>query len=220
MVKESKAESVLSGIPVWTLFSLVSVLVLAVTKFDALSLFQTAALLLNSFVRLLYPSSYVPAQQSKPDILHSPIFARTLATFAEFAHFLTLGEATDCYEAALYMAIFGETLCWMHLLLQSELLGFLEDFNWAVLHLYTCYMSFHQSPYFVLGLAGPYFLYLGFIHFPDTLKRVWHRPMSLPFKIVTGPIDAHTKNWVTTSMLYQPLCYAVFRYVADNKEQE
>jgi hypothetical protein len=41
--------------------------------------------LLNTTVRLFYPSSYCPASQSKAGWLFSPITARCLATVAEFS---------------------------------------------------------------------------------------------------------------------------------------
>ena len=54
---------------------------------DHTMLFFGAFVSINTLVRLLFPSSYMPATQAAPGFLYSPILARTLATIGEFAFY-------------------------------------------------------------------------------------------------------------------------------------
>ena len=47
----------------------------------------TVFVILNSYIRIVYPSCYIPHTQVKPGFIYSPIAARILATVAEIGYF-------------------------------------------------------------------------------------------------------------------------------------
>eukprot|EP00511_Aplanochytrium_stocchinoi_P007056 CAMPEP_0204834274 /NCGR_PEP_ID=MMETSP1346-20131115/19372_1 /ASSEMBLY_ACC=CAM_ASM_000771 /TAXON_ID=215587 /ORGANISM="Aplanochytrium stocchinoi, Strain GSBS06" /LENGTH=217 /DNA_ID=CAMNT_0051967487 /DNA_START=107 /DNA_END=757 /DNA_ORIENTATION=+ len=184
------------SILIWALTAFVCTLVIGVTDFlSATSLALTAGMLSNSVVRIASPSSYVPARQIREGFIYGPVFARILATMAEFTFYYTEGVASGGLSVILPLTIFGESMCWLHLLLQSELLGFIEDCTWATVHGYAIYCSFAFNRPLAIGLGVPYMSYTLLKHLPDTFRRVLHTPLTHPFSISVGPLDPHSVTW-------------------------
>ena len=186
------------------------------TKYnDNLELFCSAAVGLNSLIRMLYPSCYVPAAQAKPGLLHNPIFARVLATVAEFIFynfetvFLLGPDQYWEYPYTGYITLLGESLCWLHLYYQSELLGWLEDSTWTMLQIVFFCSSDRLEKYYV---CLPFVAYMILFHLPNMYTR-WKN--DFPFlhqfngvKILQQ--DSDTKQWMTMSLLLKPLVFAIF----------
>ena len=103
----------------------------------------------------------------------------------------------------------GETLCWSHVLLQSELLGWVEDSTWTTLQVVATAMGTGRVRF---ALCAPFALYMVAFHLPRMVKRI-ERPWMLGW---TGsPLrqpDADTVAWVVPSLIAKPLAYAVFLY--------
>ena len=105
------------------------------------------------------------------------------------------------------LTLVGETLCWMHLALQSELLGWVEDCTWTLLQLYVTIFSPMPLRYVV---AAPFVIYMVAVHLPRMLKRL-ERPW---FRRWTGSklaaSDDDTIAWVVPSLLCKAVCFALF----------
>ena len=93
---------------------------------------------IHPFVRLYWPSQYVPARHSSDTFLGHPCFARLLATFAEpifyWAEAACLGVPFWSGSMGV-VTLIGESISWVHLLCQSELIGVIEDSTWMFLQL-------------------------------------------------------------------------------------
>ena len=98
----------------------------------------------NTFIRIIWPCSYCPATQVKPGFIYSPIFARMLATVAEFGFYYAEAKCMRLkfFWAPLgFLTCSGETLCWLHIIFQSELIAWMEDFNWTILQTFVLISS-------------------------------------------------------------------------------
>ena len=187
-----------------------------VTKYDdTLELFCSVVVGLNSLIRMLYPSCYVPAAQAKPGLLHNPLFARALATVAEiifynFATVFLLGANQYwTYPYTGYITLFGETLCWLHIYYQSELLGWLEDSTWTFLQiLFFCCSEKFERYYVCL----PFIVYMVAYHLPRMYAR-WKNDFPFVHKFNGIKIlkqDSDTEHWMTMSLVLKPIVFAIF----------
>ena len=193
-----------------------------------------SAIIANSMLRICLPSSYCPRSQALPGLLPSPLMARVLATLAEYAFYraeaLALGmpfwSADEPMPSVLgsltglsvlgSLTGLGEVLCWCHLLLQSELLGCLEDGVWT---LYQATVLLRSSRALKWVVALPYCLNAPH-HLYRQLSRVerpllgaavyWRAPVGLGI----AP-DEGVKAWATPSLLAKPVTYALLRLAAN-----
>ena len=168
--------------------------------------------LINSVVRLLFPSRYVPAAQTQSGFLKGPIFARVLATLAEISFYFL--EAS-CFVIPLhgpfaFLVLLGEVFCWLHVLLQSEGLGWCEDVLWTMLQLYVLYFV-TRNKRLCFFICVPFVIYMMVVHLPRMLKRVnspyinaWTGSQVIP------DMDEDTRTWTITSLIFQPIVCAVF----------
>lgn len=157
--------------------------------------------------RTIYPASYVPAAQTKKGFLYNPIMARLLATFAEYEFYKTEGELFDVpywYR----ITIFGETLSWLHLIFQSELLGLVEDSTWWL-------FQTNALVYSTMPMDGKLFLLIYCVvvvrgHLPALVKRIKWPYFSLLTAIPVRDIDRYSRYWITTSVI---LKFTMYRYL-------
>ena len=175
-------------------------------------------IILNSLIRLIYPSSYCPRTQITHSILGSPLTARTLATFAELAFYYIEAQTLQLpfWNSPLGdLTTLGEVLCWAHVLLQAELLGCIEDTIWTIYQIYA-FLNSHVMLKYIVCL--PYVLnatigghlkrqysrvdrtaLLGTAPYWRTPKRVGHSP------------DEGQRSWAAPSLLAKPVTYALLR---------
>ena len=128
-------------------------------------------LIINTMVRLFMPSQYAPPRQTYSHFFSSPYFARTLATIAEplFLEVLAACIGLEFWGAPMgYLTILGECICWSCLLLQSKILGELEDACWMLIQMYGA--VYGKGP-FVWLICRPFGAYLLFYHLPRMLRR-------------------------------------------------
>ena len=100
-------------------------------------LISFALILANCLIRSKCPSQYVPLQRTCSVFWGSPYFARTLATFAEFAFYrqvaITLGLSHMWWFGSLLAIwVVGELLSWIGLVLQNRIANATEDVVWCV----------------------------------------------------------------------------------------
>ena len=181
-----------------------------------------AAIALNTIVRVAYPSQYCPASQAGTSLLYSPVLARTLATVAEFVFY----EAEARVLGLVFwggplgiMTMAGEALCWGHVLLQSEILGFVEDCTWTLLQLVAVLTSASPLRFVV---AAPFCVYMLFRHLPRMAKRLapsrsgssgwYHWGVRAPLRVP----DSDTLAWTVPSLLAKPVTYALLRAADDD----
>ena len=182
------------------------------------ALAMSGSICLNSVVRLCWPSSYCPRRQAHPGLLASPLVARTLATVAELAFYAEEARALGLpFWPAAPLAVLtylGEALCWGHVLLQSELLGCLEDTTWTGYQL-VALLSSTNPLRFVVCL--PYVLNAtGGGHLRRQFSRVrapyfGEKPFWQCDPAVGVPPDAGVLAWSVPSLLVKPVTYALLR---------
>ena len=155
-------------------------------------------------LRTMYPASYVPAVQIKNGLLYSPIMARLIATFAEYEFYKTEGELFDVPNWYI-ITIVGETLSWMHLIFQSEILGLVEDSLWWVFQVNA--LMFSKMPLNGKGLLLLYCIVVGGGHLPSIAKRIKRPYLSLLTSIPVHDIDRYSRLWITTSVVLKYIMY-------------
>jgi hypothetical protein len=185
----------------------------------ASSLFQlrtTALVLLNVWVRLVWPSCYYPATASVRHPVASPITARCIAFLAEFHFYETVaswygldfwGQSTHLWAVVLL----GELISTLGVLLQSELVLFCEDCIWCLHAVVMAYFA---------PLSIPLFLWAGglsLVHLPRRYRLYMQRTGSwvwqgFPPPVMTRQCDEAEKAWVVPMLIGQALlsamCYA------------
>jgi hypothetical protein len=201
--------------------------------------FKTLFLLLNTWVRLIYPSTYVPATHTRPGILGHPCFARVLATIAEFSfycmeaksvglgfwscdpakeafclaaggHFAQTWSVASMGPMGLLTAL-GETVCWSHILFQSEHLGYIEDCIWGLTQVYIIAFGGRTATGMIVAL--PFCVHCFLNHLPRQFPRLKDAKVFNLYegsKLASQP-DADTAAWQITSLLAKPVGYAFFQ---------
>ena len=174
---------------------------------------------LNSIIRMIYPSSYVPFTASTHKLIGHPITARILATCGELSFYYQESSWLDNGNLTLfYISIIGEIFCWTYVVGQSELFGFIEDCTWFTAQLFACYILFIQSRYIDLFGIMIFEIYMLFIHLPNTFKRIPKNIKcdkiinELPNKPRIMEQDSHTQQWMTLMLITLPICYIYFKY--------
>ena len=193
---------------------------------SALEIRVIIMLLLNIFVRLMYPSAYYPASASVGGWLASPITARLIAFTAEFGLYeiWALWVGRDFWGAATYiwvMVLFGEVISTAALMFQSEFLFLVEDTTWAVHTMYMCLLSY---PQYRLGvfLFGAFGAHMFLSHLPRRFQLYWSRGRREKTSnlIVSSPMirrcEFEEKAWVVPMLLGQPLITALMFYHINN----
>ena len=109
--------------------------VYVIDKSKTQNLWLVLIISLNPLVRYFFPSQYVPARHSVDTWISHPCLARFLATIGEpiflWAEAICIG--VPFWSAPMgYLTIAGESISWVHLLFQSELVGILEDSTWVM----------------------------------------------------------------------------------------
>jgi len=186
----------------------------------------TALLLLNIFLRLLFPSSYYPATASSKGFFASPVTHRCIAFVAEFSMYeiWAMWAGVD-YWGPTYLWLFvfiNECISTLGVLLQWELLLFTEDSIWFLHTSYMCYLSLWQWKQMVF--FGGFGLALGVVHLPrrfallisggraDVLKKSGAKHVSLLYmnpllkkggldQVKIRPCDKEEKAWVVPMLL-------------------
>ena len=185
----------------------------------------TFMLLINIFIRLLFPSSYYPATQSKPGIIFHPLTARLIAFFAEiglyeiWANWINICLWSNDYKLWLIVLI--------GVIFQSEIILNLEDVVWLYHSIVMCYLSY---PNIIETLFfGSFGCYLFFLHLPQRINLLYTRKRAIRknssifsidplyyYKIKIQDCSLEEKRWVVPMLLSQPLLTA-FMYSSINK---
>ena len=190
----------------------------------------TIMLLINIFIRLLYPSSYYPATQSKPGILYHPLTARLIAFIAEFGLYeIWANWINQCFwdnNLLWIIVLIGEMISTFGVIIQSELLLNFEDIVWTLHTFYMCYLSYPDIETFFFGSFG---FYLVFFYLPKRIELLYTRKRCIkkgasifyinPLYCYKGKIQEcslEEKSWVIPMLLSQPLLTA-FMYYCINK---
>jgi hypothetical protein len=166
----------------------------------------------NSVCRLAFPSRYVPAAQKFSGFFRGPLFARLLATGAEICFYFT--EAL-CLKIPFcgpfgFLVILGEIICWSHVLLQSELLGWIEDILWVVVQLYALFSAIRNRRISFI-ICIPFVVYMSLAHLPRMSKRIkkpffdfWHGSE------LVDKMDKDTLLWTVPSLILQVAVFSLF----------
>lgn len=108
------------------------------------------ALSFNCGLRTVYPSQYVPYQQTCDSLYCSPFFARSVATMAEFYFYREIAASanlrrlwTGNRQFLFQLWVVGECVSWTGLLMQNSMLNASEDVIWFVWYM-ICYVSTKQ----------------------------------------------------------------------------
>ena len=158
-------------------------------------------------LRTLYLTSYVPAAQTKKGFLCGPVVARLLATFAEYQFYQTEGKLFNVPHWY-HIIILGETLSWLHLLLQSEILGFVEDTTWLLFQVNA--LMFSTMPMDGKVLLLMYCAGVAGCHLPRLATRIKRPYFSLLTTIPVREVDHYSRLWVTGSVI---LKFIMYRYM-------
>jgi len=141
------------------------------------NIFRVIAISLNVLIRTWMPSNYVPAQRSLKTYISSPYLARLLATIAE--PIVLEGQAAAMgipfWGSPMgWLTIIGECVSWVHLIVQSEAIGILEDSFWMSVQAAACFHCFYYGtdPFFMYIISIPFLVYMTFMHQPRQIKRV------------------------------------------------
>ena len=161
--------------------------------------------LLNSIIRLTFPSVYVPATRTSNSILSHPLLARSLATVAEWVVYKALVEWYGLEDRIMLLVAMGEIVSWTHVLLQSEVLGFVEDFIWTLFHA-NALANCTQNHLFATWISFPFVCYMTIIHLPWVISKIqWKVCVYSGAKM--GKQDFGTKVWTTLSLVLQPVVF-------------
>jgi hypothetical protein len=175
----------------------------------------TALILCNVWVRLVWPSCYFPATASTSHVIASPFTARMIAFVAEF-HFyevVAIWYKVDFWGSYIWLIVLvGELISTSGVLLQSELLLFIEDCMWT---LHGVAMAYVALPAYALLLWSGF---LSFVHLPRRYRLFRQRPVGNRAAMICPPrasirqCDEEEISWVVPMLLGQPLltalCYA------------
>ena len=170
---------------------------------------------LNVVVRTQWPSQYVPGVASSALWYSHPYLARSIATIAELYLYNTMALwcGKDFFGTKLgYLVIFGETVSWCGLLLQSEFVGWLEDSVWTV---HSVYMAYLSVTYFQFAYFAVFSGYMILIHQPRMAMRI-ERPLIPPaekrFKVIINVIDKDSRSWIVPMLFFFPMLQALMLY--------
>ena len=183
----------------------------------------TLLVLLNVWARLIWPSCYYPATASVSHPVASPLTARLIAFVAEF-HFYEV--IASCYgldfwgaSSMLWLVVLtGEVVSTCGVILQSELLLFIEDCTWALHGALMAYLTLPSVP--LLAWTG----YMSLVHLPRRFRIMQRRPQAAAGKCIgffpkveIRQCDDDEKAWVVPMLFGQPLLMALcYMYLSAN----
>lgn len=181
---------------------------------DKFAVFCALAVFVNTYVRTAFPSCYVPATQAAPGLLHNPLFARCLATVAEITFYDAQARGFNlepwAHSTAVAMCIFGECICWSHLIFQSELIALVEDSCWWTIQTFFLITSPSQLRW---PVCLPFCVYLLTYHLPRMSKRVTKPYVSLYPGARIAARDADTVAWTIPTLYVMSGGYCLFLYM-------
>lgn len=186
-----------------------------VDPMDVVAVAAALSLFINTYVRIAYPSCYVPATQAAPGILHHPLFARCLATIAELIFYDAQARGFNMdawgHSVAVGMCLFGECVCWSHLIFQSEAIAIFEDCTWFSIQLFFLLFSPSQLRW---PVCLPFVVYMFTHHLPRMMKRVEYPYISLYKGTTIAARDADTVAWTVPTLYVMSGGYSLFLYMA------
>lgn len=185
--------------------------ILLFTNFnDMIDICFSLIILLNSGLRINYPSSYYPLTQIKRGLLYSPYMARFLANLAEFIFYYEQTKIfTTAYNIPLILTILGELFCWLYLLKQKAQFGFYEDCIWFILQLYFLIFSNNNFKYLI---SLPYLSYMLIYHLPETYRQIDYKAKP-NLNITISKPNNYNLRWITLSLFFKQICYGFFLFI-------
>lgn len=190
---------------------------------------STILQLFNIFLRLLFPSAYFPATASKRGLFASPVTHRCIAFVAEFAFYEVWAEwcGVSFWGPSTYlwlMIAVNEVVSTTGVLLQMELLLFIEDSIWAIHSSYMCYFALltiethpHRAIFF-----GAFALALLLVHLPRRFSLLVSRGRAkvkessictmhpiFSSGVIIRQCEFEEKAWVVPMLLGMPLITAL-----------
>lgn len=200
---------------------------------NSLQIRVTACLLVNIIVRLQYPSAYFPLSASAPGWHAHPLTARLIAFVAEFGLYETwaVWVGLDFWGNAYSMwlvVLVGEIVSTLGVVLQSEVILFIEDSIWTFHAGYMCLPAYPQFD--KLWFFASFCAYMVLQHLPRRFAVLLHRQKGKsniwqikPMFIGASPSTAQVKEiefaekaWVVPMLLGQPLLTTLM-YMSINK---
>jgi hypothetical protein len=182
----------------WIIISFCAVMIIFTDTSQPLQVRATSLLLLNIVVRLMFPSAYYPATASIPGILGSPLLARSIAFVAEFALYevWAVWAQVDFWHSKYYLwaiVLFGEVVSTIGLLVQSELLLFIEDSTWAIHTSVMCIVSYPLPA--KMAFFGSFGLAMFFVHLPRRFEILYNRSRAVDRFTSVYEIDPLYFKW-------------------------
>ena len=168
-------------------------------------------ILSNCIIRSRCPSQYVPIQRTCRHYLGSPYFARTLATFAEFAFYRQVARTIGLSSLWFYGVLLGlwfvaELLSWIGLIFQNQLANATEDITWCIWFIVAfCYSS---SP--ARFLLIPIILYYAFVHIPFLIRDLQSNTVNQNNKDPLVEKLDKSGYWVVMSVKVKLIVYLLF----------
>jgi hypothetical protein len=205
----------------------------------------TSMLLLNIFVRLLYPSCYFPASGRVAGVVGHPLTARLIAFVAEFGLYETwatwVGQKFWGEDTYLWLVVLiGECISTLALVIQSEMLFNVEDTTWTIHTAYMCVLSVHHLPHRPTPALffGGFAIHMIFNHLPRRFALLYSRGMkpgesvwsmdplfglscgrkNRQNKVLIQPCDVEELAWVVPMLLLQPILTALMYFVINTQE--
>jgi len=141
-------------------------------------------------------------------LIYSPIVARAIATIAELCFYQAEANwlRMEFFGASIgRLAIVGELVCWSHLLLQSDLVGNIEDTIWTLMY---AKMAVNAKTNLQFTFYAVFCAFMIVVHLPRMFQR-----SNLRFPLYRGAVvktpDADTKAWVVPMLFAMPLIYTL-----------
>ena len=156
----------------WFLISVFCLPMLLTTDWSSMLYLRISGLLLvNIYVRLLWPSQYVPARAVSASLIAQPLVARLIAFAAEFGLYeaWALWCGFDFWSDPVWIIVLvGELTSTVGVLLQSEFIMNVEDTIWTT---HAVYMLFQSSKILQYVVFGGFSAYMLFMHLPMRYAR-------------------------------------------------
>ena len=219
MVKEVEEVEDVPSLDHWRKFGVISLLacipyfyIIEKTPWNMLVCFLISW---NPFVRLMFPSQYVPARNSVNSWISHPCYARLLATLAEplvlEAQAAMLGVPFWSSWMG-WLTITGECVSWCHILFQSETIGIIEDTFWMLVQVAA--LSTGEGP-LVAKCGSAFFLfYMAVFHQPRQIQRCFNIKFMEGWSGSTRKlVDWDTFTWTMPSLIAQQILYFLYIYM-------
>ena len=177
-------------------------------------LISFALILANCVIRSKCPSQYVPMQRTCATFWGSPYFARTLATFAEFAFYRQVARTLGIshmwwFGSLLGIWIIGECLSWIGLVLQNRVANATEDIMWCVWFIVAYLCSTNEAKYVLIPIIAYYVL----VHIPFLIKDL--KESANTQNQTPEHVDKLNTSgyWVVMSVIAKLILYILFVFI-------